>query len=651
MAILYRSVKAGKFLGTFQIPTNTWTGTPALDYPRILKTWLQPPSDTIDADIRALTSPFGGSTWLYEAEFCGTSFNGVPDSDRSEIIFRFLRGEKSSGQWLWRRVNLTLGGGTFGNTDLAGKTVKLDIDLNNPSTAQVSGVGLTTVPFTVRVYINNVLYGITPIVSYSTGSWGTTPIYGDGESTYDYVFAPVWDSLDDVDDGYPGPVQGQAGIDLDFTPGFLKISPFGVGAFVTESSCQIQGNVRTQNSASISGESQFIAAPGRIQLAQANFSSDFSTEPTGSGDYIEDGYFSTAQGLYVERNIYQGILARVIYSGLSNISADFSVTAQGRQTHANNSWLADNVFVDNFTATNGIKANSTTLADTALATQGTRTAGASADLQADLAQTAVARNIIDIGQQYAWDWADDYFDPYYYLSLLVESQLYAAASVEIIPYANLFAESDITGNGGYLQGLAQSLISGTTDITLPPFTLQGGTGVVYNQLTELAADSQQSALGGLTFRAASQLNIDTAFDTSGGRFQLLAAQIQADFLVNSTSDLFKGTPVNLSVDTALFTTGGKYWTAQTLLAANFLVPDIRSRIISIDEYYVDKVQREFRNITVFKDQRTIWIPVEPRTLAVFQEDRINQVTPENRYLRPEPGTPIQVGSRNRRITA
>jgi hypothetical protein len=54
---------------------------------------------------------------------------------------------------------------------------------------------------------------------------------------------------------------------------------------------------------------------------------------------------------------------------------------------------------------------------------------------------------------------------------------------------------------------------------------------------------------------------------------------------------------------------------------------------------------------VFEEQRKFFIPLESQTLTVFDEDRINQVDYEPRQLRPEPGTPIQVGSRNRRITA
>jgi hypothetical protein len=262
--------------------------------------------------------------------------------------------------------------------------------------------------------------------------------------------------------------------------------------------------------------------------------------------------------------------------------------------------------------------------------------------------------IHDIGVSYAYDWVipeDEYVLPYKFLKLIVDTAIYAAASVEVVPYANLLADCGITGNGGYFLAYAQSIIGGETDLEIQPFTLNGGTGVIYNQLTELDADFSQSALGGRVFDTDSQMSSDFEFFTSGGRYQILAGVMSSTFDFAPVSDLFKASTIYLSHDTTLVTQPGKLLSAGQLVFSNTFVPAIRSRIISIDEYYVDKVTKEIRTIVVFEEQRTAFIPVESQTIAVFLEDRINQVAPENRQLRLEPGTPIQVGSRNRRITA
>lgn len=420
-------------------------------------------------------------------------------------------------------------------------------------------------------------------------------------------------------------------------------------------------------------DASFIAAPGFIKLGQAQLDSAHSAGKD-DGAYIEPGYTDPADYFldvdynygsfnadiilgtrsYPEVDVDVSATGAVTARGALNESADFNFVSSGGRIFSQTT-AVDADFTQTALAKNTIVASMSESVDFEVtATAGVIRGSQAADNTVDTEQSATGAVTYDIGLQYANDWVgqeQDYVGPYQFLNLLIEFELYAAASVEIIPEANLQAESLIQGTGGYFLSFAQSLIGADAQFNLEPFTLAGGTGLIFNQATDLSVDTEQSALGGLVFDGQAQFDLDTEFDPSGGRYQLLASDLVVETNIDNTTDLFKSTDIFFEVDTDVLATGGKLWTAYADFADEFIVPAVRARIISIDEYYVSKVQKEFRTLRVFQDQRTIWIPVEPRTLSVFQEDRINQVDAENRYLRPEPGTPIQVGSRNRRIVA
>jgi hypothetical protein len=420
-----------------------------------------------------------------------------------------------------------------------------------------------------------------------------------------------------------------------------------------DSNSSFAGGMRLPITASIADDnSQVIIAPGRILLGSASLGADIYTDRTGLADYTDTGYFDTSLGNYIEIDGYKGFYGNVSYSGLASLVEDVDVVAIGSQIHANNSWVVEDdsyLFPDPAVT---LQTTTIMVEDVDLSAVATRTAGAQAVLDDTFNTAITATNIIDIGQQYAADWVgldQDYVTPYYYFTVSDTFNLYAAATVEIVPYANLVADCDITGQGGYFLSFAQSLISADTDFNIQPY-LTGGAGILFKPSLSLSADTDLTALGGRQYVVDTSISADFDFTTSGGNYRTGESIISADTDALWTTDVFKSTSVIMDIDASVVTQGGKYWSAQWLVNDLF-DSTIIARIISIDEYYIDKVTREVRNCLVFEEQRKFFIPLESQTLTVFDEDRINQVGYEPRQLRPEPGTPIQVGSRNRRITA
>jgi hypothetical protein len=515
----------------------------------------------------------------------------------------------SSGQLLNKNIELTM--------NLATTPVDSDTPFNNGTYSfTVDGVNL----------VNN--------SNFRTG--GTTTLFTSSVTTpsqgKEWVFLPVWDDYSTSDISFPGADNTQ-----------IKTAQSSI---LATSSSNIQGGELFYGDASLVASSSIIAAPGRILLAEAVLGQGSSTDRR---IYVDDDYF---EGIYIGSD-YAGIIATLSISANINLNSPAEIDLiTGLIMSTAQANLVSNSLVES-QASNLISAEVNIVQTSSLTAQASRTLGTDILVAGSSTSVPQARNIIDIGIQYAADWVgldQDYVGPYFYLDLLIQSQLYAAASVEVVPEANILADSTIQGNGGYFLSFAQSLLSADSQFNLEPY-LTGGAGVIYSTAADLSVDSDQSVLGGRLFNVDSAMSADTNFSQDAGRIRPVESLMNVDTDFSPQSDLFKGTIISLVSDVNVVTQGGKYWSAQVSLLSDFLFDNIRSRIISIDEYYVDKVTKEVRNILVFQDQRTLFIPVENQTLTVFLEDRINQVADENRQLRPEPGPAIQVGSRNRRITA
>jgi hypothetical protein len=515
----------------------------------------------------------------------------------------------SSGQLLNKNIELTM--------NLATTPVDSNTPFNNGTYSfTVDGVNL----------VNN--------SNFRTG--GTTTLFTSSVTTpsqgKEWVFLPVWDNYSTSDISFPGADNTQ-----------IKTAQSSI---LATSSSNIQGGELFYGDASLVASSSIVAAPGRILLAEAVLGQGSSADRR---IYVDDDYF---EGIYIGSD-YAGIIATLSISANINLNSPAEIDLiTGLIMSTAQADLVSNSLVES-QASNLISAEVNIVQTSSLTAQASRTLGTDILVAGSSTSVPQARNIIDIGIQYAADWVgldQDYVGPYFYLDLFTQSQLSAAASVEIIPEANISASSGIVGVGGYFDAGAQMIVGGQAGFNILP-VLTGGAGLIFSVNEQLSVETTQTAETGLLFDIESQLSSDTEFNSQGSRFQLIAGAIRAKFLLNAATNLFKSTTIPLQATTDVLATAGKYWSAQTQLVSAFIFDNIRSRIISIDEYYVDKVTREIRNITVFQDQRTAFIPIENQTITVFLEDRINQVDEEARYLRPEPGPAIQVGSRNRRITA
>jgi hypothetical protein len=546
------------------------------------------------------------------------------------IILRFWLGLSSGpgSNYSWRASEFQ-----FYDTRVSswiGQTLDVTIDVNQPSTIETSPGIFENVSFTVSEFkINGTSQTFDPdLTSNSPAPTTTTRYSGEGDRVV----------MADYTSGSP----------FSF-PGSQSLLESAEASLLGQTTAALTGNLVSAISSEMLSSTGIIAAPGPIKLGLAILGSDSNTDGDEL-DYIDPGYFD---GIYILPRDYYGFSAGVIQGAEATLVNDslFQCASGLILSTANADILASST-TDIFAGI--IRATTYDfVSDTELAVEASHILGTDVLVSGSSTSTQLARNILDIGIQYASDWVgidQDYVGPYFYLDLLIQSQLYAAASVEVVPEANILADSTIQGNGGYFISFAQSLLSADSQFNLQPF-LTGGAGVIYSTAADLSVDSDQSVLGGRIYDMASAMSADTNFSQDAGRIQLAQSLMNAITAFTPQSDLFKSTTISLVSDASVITQGGKYWSAQVSLLSDFTIPAILGRIISIDEYYIDKVTREIRTIVVFDEQRTIFIPIESQTITVFDEDRINQVDYERRLLRPEPGTPIQVGSRNRRITA
>jgi hypothetical protein len=541
-----------------------------------------------------------------------------------------------TGQFLNRDIELTV---TLPSNEIDSNTPLAGINSNGTFSITLDG----TVERSGSLYTS----GFGPAYTDIFTSAVTTP-----SQSKEWQLLPTWDSYSDSD--------------LSFTDASSTTIKQGIVSASADFTSNIIGGKRIVTpAAALSTDFSLVAAPGRIKLGQALLSGSLSNNDI----YIDADYFN---GTYIENS---GLITAVVdHKAIPDIVANVTIAPRGNQTFNGLASFPQEIEIDITggyakTFAGSVSADFTQTAAGSL-TQKT-TIDASADFtvsalggvirksslilpSADFTETAQGRMIYDVGISYAYDWVrveDDYVSPYYYLNLSVDTSIYAAASVEVVPYANISADSTIRGTGGYFNSGAQLICNGTADFNISPI-VTGGTGIIFRPQLNLSVDTSQSTLGGRRRPGASTMSSDFELSSTGIRYKLISALLAVEASLNTQETLFKkSTPINLTVDSNVVTQGGKYWSAQWTVNDSFVVPSILARIISIDEYYIDKVTREVRNCLVFEEQRRFFIPLESQTLTVFDEDRINQVDYEPRQLRTEPGTPIQVGSRNRRITA
>lgn len=434
----------------------------------------------------------------------------------------------------------------------------------------------------------------------------------------------------------------------------------------SDSACSFDSKNLVKAASPLSADFTIIAAPGRIKLGSADLTSDSLVNDSYTDDFYFDGAYADQLDVWsalvnhtaaasLEGDITLTTIPYVQWTAAASLSADCEiVNLAGKVLNAGAILSADcNISSQgNFSVSGALSVS----ADFTLTAIPTRITGSSTTtISADSSQSALGLMRYDVGVQYAIDWVgvdQDYVTPYYYLGLSADSSIYISATVERIATANIQADASIQGVGGYFLSYGQMLCSADASITMTPVN-HTTAGLIFSGASSQSADfSITRSLAGLARLAQVNLQIDTVLSALGGRVYRTTAQQTADTTLTNTTDLYRKSSASLTVETSADFTGGFYLgLALTHLYSDFVVPAVRARIISIDEYYIDVVLPENRYIKVYYDLKTIPLTIEARAIRVWPEDRINQVDQEDRNIRPEVGTPTQVGSRIRRITA
>jgi hypothetical protein len=222
--------------------------------------------------------------------------------------------------------------------------------------------------------------------------------------------------------------------------------------------------------------------------------------------------------------------------------------------------------------------------------------------------------------------------------------------VEFIVSANISAESTIQGQGGYLRTTGNVLFGAECETALGSFT--GGTaGLIFNQTTALSVDAVSGFSGGRIYAINQQIAAEFNLLGLAGNPIRATVDLSSDFNTTFTGKHFLGGRLSATVDTNLITQPGKRYNPVITLFSEADIPVIRVKIVSIDEYYIDKVEKETRLIKTWDELRTSLVTLEATTTFAFNEDRISDIEGETRTLRPELGRPIATDRRIRRITA
>jgi hypothetical protein len=421
----------------------------------------------------------------------------------------------------------------------------------------------------------------------------------------------------------------------------------------------ITGKRTAKGSASLSADFTVIAAPGRIKLAAADITAEVFVEDP----YIDPAYFG-------ELYVYGGELASLTLRPILTLSADTAITATLNQSFNGAASLAvDSTLQEvsgylkslsstqsaDFTQTGlgGIVWNGqsdfttdATLAATAQVTHSQTTQ----TLSADTDQTALGGMLYDIGVNYAYDWATDYYSPESHLTLVTDSSLYAAGTVEVIIGANISAEASLGGLGGLLYASGNLILSADSTIVSQPFSLTGGTGVIFRPSSIIASDFATQILGTRRFNIIQTLSAD--FSTFADPLSRIyaTAGIACDSTLTIIPKLILSSTSFWTADTDVYSNAGflRRGAAGLTVDSNLIG---QARLLVIDEYYIDHVSPELRIATILFDARTnLDLDFELRRITPLFEQRQALVLDEPRINTPEVGPPYLVGRRTRRLT-
>jgi hypothetical protein len=541
-------------------------------------------------------------------------------------------------------VELQLQGSYYGSGFAwAGKTVQVDLNVNQSSNIQTQPGVFAAVDYSVSVIVDGVTR--TPYPNIASNNFAT-PV------TAYWVSEPVRVVMPDFSSSSPFTFPGAYNTGVQAGAANLAASFNSGGAATT----------LKPSGAALAASTQLTAAPGRIKLGDVNISTDFATET----EYLDPSYFD---------DIYVGgfLTATMRLGGLAALNNPTEVTA-----------LADTVYSINVLADS----------ETEIVAQGGRIVSATAELTVEFAQSVVAgylqsaqidsqahttsqfsggmirgftadlvsdtdaqptgNMIYDIGIQYASDWVkieDDYVTPYYYLGIQAESLLWAQALLVKQASGNIQADSTISGTGGYFQISGSVIMGAESDMAMQQFVFGTSAGVIISSPeASVASEFATNNITGLIFDIDDAIAAEFNTEFTGARLIVPDADnFASEFTVPDVfSEVLTGAQCWIDAETALAATAGYFHPASASVSAEFVVPNTVVRLIAIDEYYIDLVQSETRKLAQYAEPRImlsvpetqiITVPSEPLTIAIAAETRINK---------PELGAPYLVGRRTRR---
>lgn len=208
------------------------------------------------------------------------------------------------------------------------------------------------------------------------------------------------------------------------------------------------------------------------------------------------------------------------------------------------------------------------------------------------------------------------------LSMLSDSQASGTATVEIIPDANIFADSQIQTIAGYLQ-TSGALTLGTDVQYIIDQTLGSTAGIRFNGEVSVASATDTITAGGLNFSVSTNLDFDTATNIVAGYFDNFAATISADHQTTIVPTLLRQTAqarVTSSHQTN-FLLNVKFTARDTNINTDTQTT-IAGRILqAVDPY---------RAIDIASELRTIIVQAEMRDEQLNSESRINKINQETR---------------------
>lgn len=430
---------------------------------------------------------------------------------------------------------------------------------------------------------------------------------------------------------------------------------FGSASLASTVTSNFQGRRLRSSPANLQVTTKLVAAPGKTHLGQALLNESFATETL----YIDDSYFNDiyVKGVLDADVLLGGVVKAEVSSELS-ATANVFYSADSALEVYNLAFVIPEILLGDESAISAdfdtqiiagfeYHAESSLLAEVTQQVQGNLSISSLANLDSNFADSLTGNMRYDVGIQYAVDWVnveDEYVLPYYYLGLSVDSSVECLPTLLKIAEAALLASSTCLTQAGFLKQLEADVLASSA--------IDSITGVIINSTQALFdADFSSQQLGGRVYNIDEDLAFDFQANFQGNRIVSdTLTEIASDTAIDSVIDLFSGAQSFVSADFNSKIVGG-FFLALPLQQyySQFTMPPTVARIIVLDEYYIDLVVPESRQLFIPVEPRTFISNSEQRQIQVHYEPTTMIVSEETRINKPELGRSYLAGRRTRRV--